>query len=1123
MDVNGDRDREGAGARKRRAMGAEAAPSLSHLPLQQRKKPRRRGGTETSRHGSEFVDVKVGMREFRKRMAASGADTKQTQPDAEAASTSSEHEVRDVKTVAAETGKPRRGRQPSDKPARQPRAAAKKPTLAEVKVQLQREQQERIEARVQQLHSEQERVPTAGEPTTKTVEEPRQEHESTEAAELPIAASRPVEDTLQLPTDPTPSAPLVSASQTVAPTVPAAMNEFIGDDEDEDMAFLLALEQVEMNLSTPTKPAALQSSHQAPPSSALVSDVAPVLSAQDVNNEKPDPSEASPQGKTASVLSEKSPNINGDEVLREFERLKRENEELRQSNERLQAAVATQVSPVAVVDTSSIPSGVTTAERPLASEESPRSRRVLDLSGCSSVAAVDSSLPVRLADTEHVNEAQVEEPASRDPVSVGGRSSAHADEIHPTSILDLSAEVSVDVAGPDDLNKAGAVHEDSHERQCDDVDATRNNDDETGQPIDDQDGDRSDTEEQGDEETEQDGGRAVTVDTGNYSEYKHQVDGDEESNEDKKTLEMPTTADGEPGEVSSLSKTEGNEQHESPDALASSVPSASVADLCQPNEPSATISKDPAISESADADKDVKENEGDAVKKEGASAVVLSEPSPMVNEEDGEFVSAKRTTRAAIIESSSSSETDSDDGENASDSDDTDESGTKNALEAALKAAASTSSKQESNPKMPPARSSASVSKQTAASVSKATIETTAQTNGQKRSAPGVSVGSQQAQPGPGSLRKRARSAVGGAPSIRSTLLWPALDDFYDFLLDLSPVRSGRGGEELPSLRQFPGRKLPSQYASVEQYSTTQLEAIKAELIASLNNASRSGGGGGHHGGRSYYLTSISPCSHQQSGGATVSPLNSSVIFSESGFSGASSSKNDYILTLRPSGGSRRGGNSGDLISGDLIVVRSPRWKNYELLAYGVVLCNSVFGESGNGNSASDSDQICVLLRAREDESDDAANGSFSVITELCLSNQRSPKWNWSVQQVYNTTTSAREYQAMRSMTFFSADLRQALLDGKVLASDSTKQESTAPADNGMSLELRSRLEKQYNASQINAIVGCLGQDKTVIIQGPVRSCVDALSACDVLATDVTLIVCVCSPAQVRPRRCLVY
>eukprot|EP00644_Phytophthora_capsici_P015926 jgi/Phyca11/552774/estExt2_Genewise1Plus.C_PHYCAscaffold_490188 len=257
------------------------------------------------------------------------------------------------------------------------------------------------------------------------------------------------------------------------------------------------------------------------------------------------------------------------------------------------------------------------------------------------------------------------------------------------------------------------------------------------------------------------------------------------------------------------------------------------------------------------------------------------------------------------------------------------------------------------------------------------------------------------------------------------------------------------------------------------------------ELVASVSNTTDRRGGGSSGPTRQLSLASVSPCGGQ--GMATPSVgLSLGAIFSESGFTGNASGNNDYILTFDASALGKK--TSSDFLSGDLVLLRSPRWKNYEMCVFGVVLCDSIVavgGKTGPGGKGGtgQSDQICVLIRAQQRNQDDAME-NFSVLTELCLSNQRVPNWRWSMQQVHNTTTSAREFQAIKSVSFFSNDLKQMLQSGKLVPAVKKEQKSAVPGSI-LSPRILKYLHKHYNNSQVQAILGCLGENSRVIIQGP--------------------------------------
>ncbi|KAG6622535.1 helicase sen1 [Phytophthora cinnamomi] len=90
-------------------------------------------------------------------------------------------------------------------------------------------------------------------------------------------------------------------------------------------------------------------------------------------------------------------------------------------------------------------------------------------------------------------------------------------------------------------------------------------------------------------------------------------------------------------------------------------------------------------------------------------------------------------------------------------------------------------------------------------------------------------------------------------------------------------------------------------------------------------------------------------------------------------------------------------------------------------------------------------------------------------------------------EQVHNTTTSAREFQAIKAISFLPNDLKQVLLRGQLVPSNKTEQvpKKPAPSSSLLSPRLLKYLQRHYNESQMQAIFGCLGEDSRVIIQGP--------------------------------------
>lgn len=1202
MDASG-----GVGGRKkRRAAAVDAAASdadqpAPQLPLAARKKPRRRGGVLGRE--SEFLSVEAGMRELRKRLVAGdgGAarakqrgqkggereEEKVAEPAAQRGRTAAVQATpvkRAIGRAMAAKSTPAAKKSPvSRKTTASKKAAAvprrEKPTLAEVREMMQQEQQARVASRVQELKDAKTKAADAN---ADALHDRISTHASTDtSAVAPVSspAVAPVAAPLLPPPvqveqpAATPSAPdsscVPSASQApdeVAPTPvmntleappvtktslsePAVTNEFIGDDMDEDLIFLMALDEVEKKLATPSKaiaPASTPVPDAPTVNQQMTGHTTGTLTSVDVKQEVNKPSEpiaphadTTQQPQTKPTTTQQLPStMSPDDVLQEFERLKRENEELRKSNERLQAVASSRASPNPTDNTTvaALPLG---NEAPCASAQPAdvplQTRRVLDLGGGEESHDADPAV-------SNTHERVAAPPASisslpkRQPrlVKQAMKSPKETQAPKPSriSVLDLSPapvptpqrqeDIAIPTAVPEKTTPAMSSVVDHEQETAPDVgdqelitsDPHKSESDAALSPSqmstrgdDDSDGELDHSE----EEEENHETRAVTIDCGNYSEYKqgqhdHGNDNDDGENDDAEGEDDEEEEDHEVAHKSVDTNVELEWVHD--------PPLVEMVDLST-SPPQTDRSSGQASSINLVDDED--EETVTSLPSEPVSSVEVDDE----EEEEESFASAKRSSRPTVIESSSSEPSDdSSDSENEDMGESRTLSGAKNALEAALRAASSTSGTKKKFAPHAPAPRHASNAPVSVAATSISVVKPKAI---QKRPAPTSSttaLGSAQA-----GAKKRARSdslslasnasamskpkgSSSTAATIRSTLLWPALDDFYDFLLDLSPGHVGGGGGQRndwsassSSLRRFAGRKIPTRYESVEQYCTTQLDGITEELLASIGNNAGSRGGGGH--GKAFYLTSVSQCNPNLNANAQI--------FSESGFTGAARNANDYILTFRPlprqrgpsDNSKRSSGGSVDLMSGDLISLRSPQWKNFELFVYGVVLCNSTLGDtggstgSGGGGSMSGdgSDQVCVLVRIQrhrgaadeEDGDEKTLLANFSVVTDLCLSNQRAAKWSWLIQHVHNTTTSAREYQAIKSMTFFPSDLRKTLLDGTLPSVSETKESKDDRAEDVLSPELKKRLERQYNASQMSAIVGCLGEDKTVMIQGPVR------------------------------------
>ncbi|GLE01645.1 hypothetical protein PINS_up010479 [Pythium insidiosum] len=355
-------------------------------------------------------------------------------------------------------------------------------------------------------------------------------------------------------------------------------------------------------------------------------------------------------------------------------------------------------------------------------------------------------------------------------------------------------------------------------------------------------------------------------------------------------------------------------------------------------------------------------------------------------------------------------------------------------------------------------------------------------------------------------------------PKDKSTLLWPTLDEFYDVILELSPRavrtsdrdnrnRSSGCNIESPMLRDLERKRarLPSTYSTLGQYQALQREAILEELVSAVRSAEDLSQ---YHATRaSLWLTSISPCGRQSMTSTVTSlsryqQMNDQSIFLESALS--STAKNDVILTFqdtRPVAERRQRRNVlQGFVGGDLVHLRSPSSRGMEISAFGIVLCSSAVAIGGESTSSSSKvgnapadpreDQLCVLLRGPDVDSEKL--GRWTALLEMCLVNQRSSSWIWTLEQVHNLTTSAREYQAIQSLRFMPSETTKMLLQGTTTSNDSFKLKSessstsSAMADVALSTALEQELRRKYNDSQLAAIHGAVDQRRMLsIIQGP--------------------------------------
>ncbi|KAG7380514.1 hypothetical protein PHYPSEUDO_007072 [Phytophthora pseudosyringae] len=1190
---------DAGGAQKRKAA---ASTSL-------RKKPRRSG-----RDKSEFVSVEVGMREFKKRLAASG------EGDAAASSTNAVEDLtQDVKAAKArakpkaaaktvvtttnaaaarKTEAPRTtikkattAKRPAGEtkkvtkapikktpaaarkttPARKPTAprttrAASKMTLAEVKAQLEREQKERIEYRIQTLHRE--AKPTAATsssaPATAVTTASAPEiavHVAvaplTAAPAVLTPAASPVHREAMLvagavprqniggPPVPNSAASVASekhvlGTQAYTPTAPPtaqipfsaapaassaplsspAKNEFIVDDMDEDLMFAMALEEVERKLATPQK---------LPPSSEAVAATSDPFSLPSVQEEIQSTQIPTTQAQLTEAVVEtkqaKSPLVVAPEVLGEMERLRRENELLRRSNELLQAAVASpaQAEACANEQLGRFPVDSTARGGKKKSAASPddilpdtpvkSTARYLDLTRCDSdhdmkqkVSALEGGqIRERTADRHSTesqsanSDRQAQDILEEGSVYTNKKEKAHDDQQkcevdkRPADEQEILAEHASELSStatsqgpapstpfsghstpggkehpspthpivteqePDHENgvalpeKAQAMELYSPKESVDEhyVNAMTGSDD----------GDVSDagmSEADEEEETmdeDDPAPRTSTIDSGNYIEYKVHQEVNFEADED-----------GLMEEESLESKTAVSNEKVDPALTVSTPVDSKPCETLVINEPDANQQPGtPTNSEilertTAPSNTDEEEEDGD--------------------DEDEVLDRVKRREVIALSSSSSSSESESEDDE-ASDIP------SSNVLEAALRAAGGDSNQKNRTKPMSTANGAVIKKGGIAGGLQNPKSASAVAASTSAPSVPVKSASKKRKAPGFSSTNGKK------PPSVKSSILWPALDEFYDFLLDLSPRNVREPEKKRVHLQKYSGEKLPAHHSCIEDYCNVQLEAIMEELVASVSNSTDRRGGGSSGPTRQLSLASVSPCGMQGMSTPSVG-LSLGAIFSESGFTGNTCNNNDYILTFDASALGKKA--SSDFFSGDLVLLHSPRWKNYEMCVFGVVLCDSTVavggksgpGGKGGGGGSGESDQICVLIRAQQRDRDDAVE-NFSVLTELCLSNQRAPNWRWSMQQVHNTTTSAREFQAIKAISFSPPDLKQVLLRGQLVPSAKTEEtlKKSAASSSILSPRLLKYLHKNYNDSQVQAILGCLGENSRVIIQGP--------------------------------------
>ncbi|TMW60307.1 hypothetical protein Poli38472_000349 [Pythium oligandrum] len=585
--------------------------------------------------------------------------------------------------------------------------------------------------------------------------------------------------------------------------------------------------------------------------------------------------------------------------------------------------------------------------------------------------------------------------------------------------------------------------------------------------------DEDEEEEEDDDKASVESRHSSTIDRGNYDEYKAQssdeeMEGGEEDDEDDEDRQTDNPS-FDAHVQKSPEKDSASETQASPQRTVESSRHPTVSEASESRE---------VLTSTTSFEEDPSETESEADEPLPHAVSALDTPSsepraPPTEKEDEDDGTVVRKSTRTFPSDSSSSESESDEEEDAT-------SG--NALMAALRAAgAAPPAAADNKPRRKSSVSSSpAVKKETPAASPSAASTTTAKS-------------------------KKRRSTDSAKAKDKSTLLWPTLDEFYDFVLDLSPRRVYRAQpSELAPLKAYEAtrKRWPTQYQSITQYRELQSAAILEELLTSVRQSEELSP---YNNSRvKLWLSSVSPCAgasggskllNAGSGRATIT-VSSNVILAESGFSGTgNTSANDFILTFHEG---RLGPNDksalGEFVSGDLIVLQSPKWKDDSIYAFGVVLCSSVVAVGGSatgsdGGSSSGSagnnqaDQLCVLIRAPQDKK---AFEHFSGLMEMCLVNQRSRSWCWSLEQAHNLTTSAREFQAIKSVRFFQAEIKEMLLSGTISETVKTEQAMVLDPKKKLTPGMFEELEKHYNASQLQAILGAISDQCAMsIIQGP--------------------------------------
>ncbi|KAI9907099.1 hypothetical protein PsorP6_016624 [Peronosclerospora sorghi] len=1001
----------------------------------------------SQRGKSEFVSVEVGMREFKKRMGASVTS------DAMAPATTRAVEdlTQDIKTRRNRKASTRTTRTKARKKQEKghgTRAAAtsdaSKLTLTQVKQQLQREQKERVEQRIQTMRDKTRTTASASSDAAGS-------DAPVSATEMSSGEQQCVVENVSSHLAHVKTKDVNSKAQNASTALPPTerTHEFIADDAEEDFIYALALEQAENQLSgrqepavcneiaTTTKPKLL------PPGLNQVPNTSE-MSAQSVPPESY--GQEQPQGQhgianqphLVATLLDAERTKAAPEVLDEMERLRRENA---LSNQLLPAASNVPAQSKFLVNDQFMnrnSPAATSNDVPL--DFQVKASRFLDLGRCDSDQEAKQAISPQNNHEVHDNETNSIEkkytPPTRQDNTIIFTSSpkmervietehTHEDKMAiATEGIRMTQSTLVRSISSHDRAvsklEVGEEMEAVHQPSCP---VSSNRASEKENVSDDGSNEKRGDDDQKKAKSASEDGVAVrtsTLDCGNYAEYKVQRGSEYDVDDEDMERACESILAAPEQEVDHRIESPSDvEDRQGPDAIENPLPRAN-------------------------------------------SGFLRRNTRPIGSEEE----IVKQWQRASGRESS---ESDSDS--------DTEEKDTpapcSNPLEAALRAAETSSSRKRLASSSSAVKSATTIKQRVRKedSLKVASAPVPAKTSLTKRKSTS-------------SVSTRGKKAL----NARSSSRWPPLDEFYDFLLDLSPKTIHQSHvNERRHLRPYIGKKLPAQYSSIEEYCGVQVDAIKEEVVASVQNAvdpTRMEGVGP----RSHLsLASVSPCGVSK-GFVSSTGLPVGAIFVESGLADHWRHKNDHVMLFHaPKQGSK---GSVAFSSGDFVLVRSPHWKMHnEWSGFGLVLCDAVLPRARRGSSSGRSqemEQMCVLVRVPDQGEDDAAQ--FETLTELCLSNQHAPRWQWSLQYVHNTSTNAREFQAIHAISTYPRALQQMLVQGRLGLGGSTPAPSADAATSiasTLSPLLLQFLRTLYNASQVQAIEACICETKCVLIHGP--------------------------------------